>query len=465
MPFGSAKSEARLFNLLHIVRRNRPLAYGISAGAVALAVVARLAVGLEFMPGVSFITLYPAIILSAFLGGLGPGILAVILSSVAAWYFFLPPFYSFAFVSKDIVVLAAFIAINAANVALVAILNGALARVFAREQEVRSLIETAPSGIVVINDEGKVTFVNASAEKLFGYTRLELIGQTVDVLVPDRLVNAHEALRKAYMSAPETRPMGRGHDLSARRKDGGEFPVEIGLNALNRDGHHVVLATVVDISERKKAVESQRLMINEMRHRTQNLFAIVHAVTSKSLDEKQSVAEAKTLLLGRIEALARAHAMLADAAWEGAPLDQIVRRTLDAFTDRATISGCDIIVTASAAQQLALIVHELATNATKYGALSVPGGHVTIEGMVNGHDAGEKTFSFRWQESGGPSPARPTRRGFGSTILIDAAKGFSKRAALDYATAGVTYELVVPLTFIQATAPAASFGQVDSKVG
>jgi PAS domain S-box-containing protein len=464
MPFSKSSGEVHLFNLLQMMRGNRPLAYAMAVGAVALAVLVRLAIGLEFFPGVSFITLYPAIFLSAFLGGLGPGILAIILSSVAAWYFFIPPFYSFAFEYKDAFLLFVFIAINAINVALVVILNWALARVFAREQEMRSLIETAPGGIVVIDDEGKVTLVNASTEKLFGYTRLELIGQNIDVLVPDRLVNAHEALRKAYMTSPETRPMGRGRDLSARRKDGGEFPVEIGLNALSRDGQHVVLATVVDISERRKAVEEQRLMINEMRHRTQNLFAIVHAVASKSLDEKQSVAEAKTMLLGRIEALARAHAMLADAAWQGAPLDQIVRRTLDAFTDRATVTGCNITINPSAAQQFALIVHELATNATKYGALSVPTGRISIEGTVNGQDAGEETFSFRWQESGGPPATLPIRRGFGSSILIDAAKGFSKRAALDYATTGVTYELVVPLTSIQVTTLPASLGQVHSRV-
>jgi PAS domain S-box-containing protein len=188
----------------------------------------------------------------------------------------------------------------------------------------------------VFDDEGKIKLVNASAEKLFGYTRLELIGQNVEVLIPDRLVNAHKLLRDSYLADPQTRAMGQGRDLSARRKDGSEFAVEIGLNALSREGRHVVLATVMDISERKKATEQQRLMINEMRHRTQNLFAVVHAVAARGLDERQNVTEAKATILSRIEALARAHAMLADAAWEGAPLDQIVRQTLAALSAVAT---------------------------------------------------------------------------------------------------------------------------------
>jgi len=450
MPFGNSNSEARLFDLLRTARRNRPLAYAISVAVVALATLVRLAIGQQLMQGVPFITFYPAIIFAAFVGGLGPGFFAVILSSVAAWYFFFPPFYTFAINYTEAVALVVFLLINATNIALVMILNWALERVVAREQEVRSLIETAPSGIVVVDDEGKIKLVNASAEKLFGYTRLELIGQHVEVLIPDRLVNAHKLLRDSYLADPQTRAMGQGRDLSARRKDGSEFAVEIGLNALSREGRHVVLATVVDISERKRATEQQRLMINEMRHRTQNLFAVVHVVAARGLDERQNVTEAKAIILSRIEALARAHAMLADAAWEGAPLDQIVRQTLAAFTDRATISGCDITVTPSAAQQFALIVHELATNAAKYGALSVPAGRVIVEGKINGQ-AAEKMFSFRWQESGGPPAAAPIRRGFGSSILVDAAKGFGKHAAMDYAPTGLKYELFVPLNSIQAT--------------
>jgi PAS domain S-box-containing protein len=459
MPFTATDGEARLFSVLRAARRNKLAAYSISVAVVALATLGRLAIGSELMPGVPFITFYPAIVFATFFGGLGAGILAIVLSIVATGYFFLPPIYSFAFDETTIVALIVFLFINAINVALVAVLNWALNRVFAREQEVRALIETAPNGIVVVDGDGKVKLVNATAEKLFGYTRLELIGQNVEVLVPDRLVNVHQTLRNNYMAAPETRAMGIGRDLNARRKDGSEFPVEIGLNALSRDGRHVVLATVVDISERSKAVERQRLIVDELRHRTQNLFAVVHTIASRSLEES----ERKKVFIARIQALARAHAGLADAAWEGAPLDKIVRATLDAFTGRATVTGCDIVVTPSAAQHFALIVHELATNATKYGALSVPTGHITIQGRINGGGA-EEEFSFLWQEIDGPPTARPIRRGFGSTVLVEAARGFGKRAVLDYPSAGVTYELVVALSSIRAK-PTAVGAEIAKEAG
>ena len=114
------------------------------------------------------------------------------------------------------------------------------------------------------------------------------------------------------------------------------------------------------------------------------------------------------------------------------------------------------MVTPSAAQHFALILHELATNASKYGALSVPHGRITIAGTINGNDV-ENVFSFRWQESGGPPAAKPLRRGFGSSVLVDAAKAFGEHATLDYAPEGVSYELFVSLSKIQATAASVKF--------
>ena len=188
------------------------------------------------------------------------------------------------------------------------LLNRALDRAMAREQEVRALIESAPNGIVVVGDQGVIRLVNATAEKLFGYTRLELIGKNIEVLVPDRLVDAHKALRQGYMATPETRAMGVGHDLNARQKDGTEFPVEVGLNSISQDGEQVILATVLDISERRKAAEEQRMIVNEMRHRTQNLFAIVHHSPAAALMRSEasrkprrccSIASKRSLVLMR----------------------------------------------------------------------------------------------------------------------------------------------------------------------
>jgi two-component sensor histidine kinase len=195
--------------------------------------------------------------------------------------------------------------------------------------------------------------------------------------------------------------------------------------------------------------EHQKLIIGELNHRTQNLFAVVQAVADEILFKGRPTAEAKYAFSTRLQALARAYASMAEAASDGATLAQIVERQMPGFSQRYNIAGCDIVVRPSAAQQFAMIVHELATNALKYGALSIPPGRISIEGRAE-RRVGNGTFSFLWKESGGPPVSRPTRRGFGSTILLGAARHFGKNVKMEYEPEGVRYELQLSLDAIEA---------------
>jgi len=121
------------------------------------------------------------------------------------------------------------------------------------EDKFRLAVEAAPSGIVLVDREGKIVLVNSHVEKLFGYRRHELIGKVVDILVPERFASQHPAHRAKFLAAPAARAMGAGRELFARRKDGSEFPVEIGLNPIQTADGMLVLAAVVDISARKLA--------------------------------------------------------------------------------------------------------------------------------------------------------------------------------------------------------------------
>ena len=118
--------------------------------------------------------------------------------------------------------------------------------------------EASPSGVVLVDEQGRILLINAHAEKLFGYPRDELIGKMVDILVPDRFARTHAGDRNNFFVAPEARAMGEGPELFARRKDGTEFPVEIGLNPIQTQHGLVVLANLVDISARKAAEEETR---------------------------------------------------------------------------------------------------------------------------------------------------------------------------------------------------------------
>src|SRR5205823_14597780 len=128
----------------------------------------------------------------------------------------------------------------------------------------RAVVESAPSGMVMIDGAGTLKLVNREAERLFGYSREELLGKPIELLVPHRLRERHPGYRTDFLANPQTRAMGAGRDLFGRRKDGTEIPVEIGLNPIETDEGLVVLASVVDISARKRAEEELRRSNEEL---------------------------------------------------------------------------------------------------------------------------------------------------------------------------------------------------------
>jgi two-component sensor histidine kinase len=207
----------------------------------------------------------------------------------------------------------------------------------------------------------------------------------------------------------------------------------------------------IDITERKQAEDRERLLANELAHRTKNLLAVVQAIVSRSLSGTRSLAEARDVLIKRIHALAGSQTALAHGGTEGAPLAEIVSLELQGFSDRVTATGPVVSLKARAAETFALLLHELATNATKYGALSRPGGRVAIDWTIvnSGTDA---RFRFQWQERGGPLVSPPTRKGFGRTLIeIVAAQAFSTEPKMSFAPEGLTYDIDAPLVAVVAS--------------
>ena len=195
--------------------------------------------------------------------------------------------------------------------------------------------------------------------------------------------------------------------------------------------------------------DRQLLLFRELQHRSQNLFAVIEAIASRTLIEGQTIANAKEVFAGRLNALARTHSMLANNAFLGAPLKEIVAQELTSFSDQVTVTGCDIAVNTRAAENFALIIHELATNAVKYGALSTRQGRVAIQCSIDGAN-GSGQFRFEWRESGGPPVSPPARKGFGSTILFEVAKQFSQDVQAKFSPEGFTYQLRSLLAGIEA---------------
>jgi PAS domain S-box-containing protein len=445
---GMARRGLPYYERLRRLRQNPRVGYPIACGCVAVSTLVQWSLH-DLLAVESFGAFYLAVIVSTLVGGAGPGTLATLLCGIAEAYFFLPPPFSFALASGGTPSLILFFFVAALDVVLISVMNRAVDALWTQRENVRRAVESAPIGVVAVNAEGMITLVNAATQALFGYSRDELLGRRVELLVPDGLRAKHVSLRSEFAKQPETRAMGAGRDLCGRRKDGSEFPVEIALNPIEREGRRGVLATIVDVTQRKRAEERQNLLTRDLHHRTQNLFAVIQAVTNRSLAGDAAMDEARQQLLRRLQALSRTYLAVTDAAGEGVALGKIVNRELAGFEGRFEVQGDDTVLPPSAAQNFSLIVHELVTNASKHGALSVPEGKISIRWGVTKSD-GNSVMTFLWRERDGPSVSNPTRKGFGHVILSDVAQRFASKVVMEFPASGFCYELQTELEKLDA---------------
>ncbi len=209
----------------------------------------------------------------------------------------------------------------------------------------------------------------------------------------------------------------------------------------------------VDITDRKMAEERQRLLMEELAHRVKNTLTVVQAIVMQTLRGSGASAEARETLATRLLALSRAHDLLMQGSWSEASLHALVEGTarLHAHGEagRFLITGPDIMLGSRAAMSLALVLHELATNAVKYGALSVPDGAVRII-WENDEAEDQACLRFRWAETGGPPVVPPDRQGFGTRLIERSfGQGLGARVGLDYPESGVVFTLEAPLRTLQ----------------
>ena len=219
---------------------------------------------------------------------------------------------------------------------------------------------------------------------------------------------------------------------------------------LERPFHPTTLANVARSAlrarrrqyEARSVLDRQALLTREVLHRTKNLIAVIQSIASGSLrDDTVNGTEA---FQARLHALANAQNILVDTDWRGAPMRDLVQAALGGLGGRVSLQGPPVFIKPSVAQGLALIVHELATNAAKHGAFTAQKGTVSVCWSVE-DDASEPILHFQWQERGGPPAKQPERKGFGSVLLEHAVANLDNPPRLKYAPEGFTYELVASL--------------------
>jgi PAS domain S-box-containing protein len=253
------------------------------------------------------------------------------------------------------------------------------------EERFRRVVEAAPSAMVMINASGRIEMVNAQAEQVFGYARAEMLGQPVEMLVPQRFRGHHPGLRGSFFADPQARPMGAGRDLYGLAKDGTEFPVEIGLNPIETEEGPMVLSAIVDISDRKQkeeriqlALKEKDVLLGEVHHRVKNNLQIVHSL----LDLQSSRITDRTALdmlrdsQNRIRSMGLIHQTLYQSKDFAKVdfsrfLDSLVPTLVGSYgvnPDRIALSvkAEQVLFPINAAIPCGLVVNELISNALKH---------------------------------------------------------------------------------------------------
>jgi two-component sensor histidine kinase len=218
--------------------------------------------------------------------------------------------------------------------------------------------------------------------------------------------------------------------------------------AVDRRDRRRAAAFARDMAAAKKAEEQQNLLIAELDHRVKNVLARVAVVAQRTREGSRSLDHFLEMLDGRIQSMAGTHALLSRGRWQGVRLADLVCRELEPYMGvcGTTVEGPNVLLSAEGTQALAMVLHELVTNAAKYGALSTPGGQVSVHWRCPPNGGSQRVLAIDWQESGGPPVKAPTRRGYGTSVIRDLIPyELGGTVDMDYAAGGIRCQMTLPL--------------------
>jgi PAS domain S-box-containing protein len=307
-----------------------------------------------------------------------------------------------------------------------------------------AIVESSQDAIISKDLKGIIKTWNKSAEKLFGYTADEIIGKPVLVLIPkDR---HHE--EDTILGRIRKGELIEHFETVRQHKDGSLRHISLTVSPIKDTSGKVIGASKIarDIGEKKRADDTRDLLLNEIKHRVKNTLATVQAVASQSF--KSASTEEHRTFSARLRAMAESHDLLTQNSWQSVSMTEIAERALRPFRDgrekRLTVQGPDVELPPNKALLVAMVLHELGTNAVKYGALSTDQGQVELTWTKTSH-LDREALELCWKEAGGPPVTRPTRKGFGSLMIERAMKaegGFSK---MEFESKGLICQVTVPV--------------------
>lgn len=312
-------------------------------------------------------------------------------------------------------------------------------------ERLAAIVSSSNDAIIGKTLDGTVTSWNDGATRMYGYTAEEMVGRSVTLLMPEEIRGEEEDILARLRRGERVEDF----DTVRMTKDGRRIDVSLAISPV-RDGHgRIVGASKVarDITGRKRAEELQRLLLHELNHRVKNTLATIQAIASQSLSRAPDPASFVASFSGRVQALARAHDLLVAGEFRGTGVADLVREQvlLGPSDGRVRAAGPEVQLDPRATVQLALVLHELATNARKYGALARPEGRLAIDWRV---EAGpDRRLVLAWRESGVPDLHAPDGRGrgFGTTLVNRSLETAGGSAALTYGADGLVCALELPL--------------------
>lgn len=318
------------------------------------------------------------------------------------------------------------------------------------------ILTLVADAVICTDNEGRVLVFNPGAERSFGYSATEVLGHHINMLLPEdaRLDHGDQVRLFANRTGPANRLMGPTREVRGRRKNGEIFPAEAMVSRQIVDGKAVLAVVTRDISERKELEALREAVGHELDHRLHNVLSVVSSLVALSAVDAATVEEFQKSLTGRLNALAVTQRCLRSGQQYSTTLGDLLTAELNQYQTRGgaqvVIDGPSVLLAPKAAQLLALAVHELATNAAKYGALSDVGGCLTVTSSFEG-DGDERRVVIEWQETGGPRVKPPQRQGFGSRLIKKVvAKALRADVAMDYRTEGLICRISIPEGMLKA---------------
>ena len=313
------------------------------------------------------------------------------------------------------------------------------------ETRLRTIVESALDGIITSDENGVIQSINPAASQLFGYEPQEVIGQSISMLMPEPDRSQNKRYLTDYLSVGDRKTLGNSREVEALRKDGSIFPIELAVSEATHKGSRLFIAFISNITERYEAEQHRQLLLGELSHRVKNTLAVVQSIaihTAKDTKDPKTFSDAFS---ARIRALAISHDELTNTEWSGADLESLIKNHLAAFmgeeSARLELNGPPIMLTRDKVTPLGMVMHELATNAAKYGAWSTSNGFVKVDWHLSTNNHGQ-ILTFNWTERGGPPPVTSIHKGFGTKLISASVNVIERRFESDGLVC--TFSLVLP---------------------